>query len=70
MRKADHYILGNHINQPIQPKIQFDMLSTLDAYPLDSSLNFDSPLSTVISAVVAIRDTIKQLRDSIEHLSA
>ena len=70
MRKADHYILGNHINQPIQPKIQFGMLSTLDAYPLDSSLNFDSPLSTVISAVVAIRDTIKQLRDSIEHLSA
>lgn len=70
MRKADYYILGNHINQPIQPKIQFGMLSTLDAYPLDSSLNFDSPLSTVISAVVAIRDTIKQLRDSIEHLSA
>ena len=69
-RKQDCFIIGHNINQPIQPKIDFGMLSALDK-PIfdDTTLNINASLETTISAVVAIRDVLKQLRASIEHLT-
>ena len=68
-RKQDCFIIGHNINQPIQPKIEFGMLSALDN-PIfdDTTLNIDASLETTISAVATIRDVLKQLRASIEHL--
>lgn len=46
------------------------MLSALDN-PIfdDNTLDIDASLETTISAVVTIRDVLKQLRASIEHLT-
>lgn len=67
IRKDDYYILGNNFERPIQRNIDFNSLSILDTYPL-SSVNEDSDISTLISAVMSMKEMLTSLRNSIEQI--
>lgn len=66
-RKDDYYILGNNFNRPIQPKLDFGVLSSLDFYPL-SNVNEDSDMSVLISAVISMRDMLSSLKNAVEQI--